>query len=810
MPKIPALLLLLCFSVISYSQNVIKGTVKDSAQNPVPFCAMALLNAKDSSLVKGNVSDSAGNFVFEKIKAGSYFIKFNNVGYKVTTSSTFTVDSLSNIELPVQTLQAVGVNLKEVSVSVIKPAIEFKKGMTVMNVENNIFTAGNTVFELLKRIPGVTVDAQNNVAINGKGGVRFLMDGRLQQIPSSQFVNLLMGMPAESVASIELITNPPARYDAAGTGGLINIVLKKAKVKGVSGSIAQSVSRGDNWRGGTFFNLNYKNNKFTFVSSLNFNYLQFETFNYFQRRVADSTGTFEIISEGNQRPFRNFIFFNGGIEYAISKKTTIGLNVNGNDAHVTNTEKSTINFISHGDMASNSIYFDHINFENKSKSDVQNPTYNLNLTHKIDSVTNLTFSADYANYLEKLSRFNESHYYDNTDTEVIPQNRFGVKNDINFNIFTQKLDFDKQLKKGFRLETGAKSSFVDNYAKSDVYLLDYTTASLYRDSNYSNNYNYKEQILAAYMTLGKEWKKFDISLGVRAEHTLINATNKPKPFTLHRDYINFFPSGSIDYKINDKNSIQATYSYRIGRPNYDQLNPSRTFNDPYSNGAGNPYLRPQFTHAMGLHYNFRHMMNFHLSHDIMNDNIYFYAYGDPTTKITVDSVFNYRSQNFTNFGFSLRKQWKWFSTNVFLNYIYRENQTMIHDQDIVNYSTQFFAYADFSIIFPKDFKLQVSGNFNGPNYDGIQWYGASGRVDPVIMKSFFKKKLDISFSLFDAFYTDIRPWTNAVGGQYSYYTERNDTRRFRLWILWRFGKMRINQNVKRSNDEEKGRLKSVN
>lgn len=810
MPKTPALLLLLCFSVKNYSQNSIKGLVKDSAQNPVPFCAMALLNAKDSSLVKGNVSDSAGNFAFEKIKTGSYFIKFNNVGYKVSASPTFTVDSLSSVELPPQVLQAVGVNLKEVSVSIIKPAIEFKKGMTVMNVENNIFTAGNTVFELLKRIPGVTVDAQNNVAINGKGGVRFLMDGRLQQIPSSQFVNLLMTMPAESVASIELITNPPARYDAAGTGGLINIVLKKAKVKGFSGSIGQSVSRGDNWRGGTFINLNYKNNKFTFVSSINLNYLQFETNNYFQRRIADSTGTFEIISQGNQRPFRRFVFLNMGADYQLSKKTVIGVNVTGHIGRGTNIEKTNINVISHGDMASNSVGFDHIYFENDTRSDIVNPTYNFNVSHKFDSITNLSFSTDYTNYTEALSRFNESHYYDNANTEIIPQNRFGSKAGLNFNVFTQKLDFDKQLKKGFRIETGAKSSFVNNYAKSDVYLLDYTTASLYRDSTYSNNYNYKEQILAAYFTLGKEWKKFDISFGIRTEHTLINATNKPKPFTLHRDYINFFPSGSIDYKINDKNSVQANYSYRIGRPSYDQMNPSRTFNDLYSNGAGNPYLRPQFTHAIGLTYNFHHFINFRVNHDIMNDNIYFYAYGDPNTKITIDSVFNYKLQKFTNFGVSVQKQWKWFSMNVFLNYIYRENSTMIHDQPVVNYSTAFYAYADFSIIFPKDFKFQVSGNYNGPNYDGIQWYGASGRIDPVIMKSFFNKKLDISISLFDALYTDIRPWTNSVGGQYSYYTERTDTRRFRLWILWRFGKMRINQNVRRSNDEEKGRLKSVN
>jgi len=529
MKQFLSLILFFFISTASFSQNFIKGTVSDSAQGPIPFCAMALLNAKDSSLVKGNVSDSAGNFVFEKIKAGNYFIKFNNVGYKSSASTTFTVDSLSAITLPTQTLRAVGVNLKEVSISVIKPTIEFKKGMTVMNVENNIFTAGNTVFELLKRIPGINVDAQNNITINGKGGVRFLMDGRLQQIPTAQMVNLLQGMPAESVSTIEIISNPPARYDAAGTGGLINIVLKKAKVKGFSGSLAQSVSRGDVWRGGTFLNLNFKSNKLTLVSSINFNYLNFKTDNHFQRKITDTTGTFEIISEGEQNNFRKGMFVNLGLEYALSKKTIIGFNTNGSIAGANNIEKTNINVIGHGDIASSSAGFDHVNFRNDTKSDLINPTYNVNLSHKFDSVTNLSFSTDYTNYTEVFSRFNESHYYDIINNEVSATNRFGSNNNLNFNIFTQKLDFDKQLKKGFRVETGAKSSFVNNYAKSDVYLTDFSTNTLYKDSAYSNNYNYKERILAGYLTFGKEFKKLDISVGVRTEHTLINARNGPKP-----------------------------------------------------------------------------------------------------------------------------------------------------------------------------------------------------------------------------------------------------------------------------------------
>jgi outer membrane receptor protein involved in Fe transport len=587
-------------------------------------------------------------------------------------------------------------------------------------------------------------------------------------------------------------------------------VFKKAKVKGFSGSIAQSVSKGDNWRGGTFLTLNYKSNKFTFFSNTNVNYLNFKTDNYFQRKITDTTGTFEIISQGDQQIHRQILFINAGAEYEVSKKTVIGVNVNASGFGGVAFEKTNMNLISHNDAASNSAGFDHIYFQNRTTSDITNPTYNLNMSHKFDSVTNLVFTTDYTNYSEAFTRFNESYYYDVNNIEISPVNRFGNKNNLNFNVYTQKLDFDKQLKKGFKIETGAKSSFVNNYAKSDVFLTDFSTNTLYRDSTYSNNYNYKERILAAYATMGKSWKKLDLSIGLRTEHTLVNATNAPKPFTLHRDYINFFPSGSIDYKLNDKNSIQANYSYRIGRPSYDQMNPSRTFNDPFSNGAGNPYLKPQFTHSMGMNYNFGGMLNVHVSYDMMQNNIYYYAYGNPNTKATIDSVFNYGQQNFSHIDISFQKQWKWINVNFFSWFNYRDNSTIVNGISIRNYSTQGGLYCATDFILPKDIKFQVMANYNSFNFDGIQTYYPNGRIDLVLFKSFFKKKLDISISLFDALYSDIQPWRNQLGGQSSYYTARNDTRRFRLWIMYRFGKMRINQNLKRSNDEEKGRLKSVN
>jgi iron complex outermembrane receptor protein len=785
------------------SQNFITGMVTDSSGMPVPYCAMVLVNATDSSQVKGNVTNEAGQFTFQKIAAGTYLIKFSNVSYKTAWSNSITVDSLSQIKLSPQLLKTEGVNLKEISIAVIKPVIEFKNGIVVMNVENNIISGGNTVFELLKRIPGVTIDSQNNLSVNGRGGVRFLIDGRLQQIPTGQMITILMGMPAESVSSIELIKNPPAKYDAAGTGGLINLVLKKARVKGFSGSISQGVSRGDNWRSGTSASLNYKSNKLTLFTNLNYTYLKFETNNYFQRKITDSTGTFEILSQGNQIPYRNILYGNAGIEYELTKKTIIGFNINGSIPTITNNENARLA------VTGGNIYnYDYIDYKTDTRQDILNPSVNINALHKFDSVTQLQFSADYTKYDEQFSRFTMNRFYNTAGIEIMPMNQFGTDLHNDFNIYTQKLDLTRSFKKSVNLETGFKSSFVDNTSQSKVKLTNPVTNELYMDTTFSNSYRYHERILAGYVTIGKNFKALELTAGIRAEHTLINSSNEPKPFSLHREYINFFPSASANLKFNEKNSVQTSYSYRIGRPGYDQLNPTRVFNDQFSNGAGNPFLKPQFNNVVNLDYNYNDLLNFNASYQTTKDHIYYYAYGDPTTKATIDTLFNFASTNDAFLSLFISKQIKWFNFQVFGAGGYRKKSTIINDLSVSFESYYYNTNATLEFMLPKDIKLQVQGYYNSEFRDGVQIYYPNGSVNFTIAKSFLKKKLDISLSLFDAFYTEIYPYMNQVGGQYSYYKERNDSRRFRLFVVWKFGKMRISKTL--NNTDENDRLKRVN
>lgn len=375
-------LIVLCifiFNKNTFSQSLITGKILDSTQTPIPFCALAIMNEVDSTLVKGNITNENGEYIFESIMQGSYIIKTNAIGFLDLYSPNIKIDSLTSIvNLEPLILKASAVNLKEVSVSVFKPTVEFKKGITILNVENNLISSGNTVLELLKRIPGVTIDNQNNISINGKAGARFLINGRLQYLSGAQMVNVLSSMNAESIATIELIKNPPAKYDAAGTAGLINIVMKKGKLQGFNGSLYSLIGQGMYYRNTSVLALNFKSNKFSLFSNFTYMDLNLADFYKFYRNIQNST---DVINEDGTDVMKRIIFTgNLGLEYDITRKTTLGLNLNAGPNTTDQIQKSTIR-IPNG----NTFPYNYLNSKSAITEQFNNPSVNLNCIHKFDS-----------------------------------------------------------------------------------------------------------------------------------------------------------------------------------------------------------------------------------------------------------------------------------------------------------------------------------------------------------------------------------------------------------------------------------------
>lgn len=791
MHKIYILFISLFLGSLSYSQNSVKGIVTDSINHSIPFCSMVLLKASDSSQVKGNLSDSAGAFVFENVKAGSYFIKFNAVGYRPHASIIFSIDSLSQISLPAQILGASAVNLKEISVAEYKPVIEFKKGTVIMNVENDILTRGNTVLDLLKRLPGVMIDAQNNITINGASGARFLIDDRMQQMPSPQVMDMLAVMSADAVSKIELIKNPPARYDAAGTGGLINIVTKRAKVNGYNGSIGFGLSQGKRLRVGPNGSFNYKSKKISFFSNLSYGYWDGISEKTLERNIITNGNTETINSYSTDESFQRVFSGGGGIEYDITKTLLIGLYVNGNatnDLYLNNTNTEVGN--------STFFNYDKSNSKIHDKYNTSSPNINLSLLQKIDTTGGqIKLSFGYNSYIEKEVKNISNQFYDVNDLEVAPVSNYHNNSKNSFNVYTGKLDLNKTFKNKLALESGLSANIENDNTNSQLDFSNQSTGFFVGDTSFQNIYKFRQNLLAAYTTVSHDWEKMGFSLGLRAENTDVNIDYISNKYLYKRNYLTLFPSASLDFNLNKKNIITLAYSYRIRRPNYGMLNPVRQFNEQLNYFEGNPEIRPQFSHNFTLDYSYDQFITLSAGHDETKDFTFWYSYTPDSSRVNVETFSNLPRFTNTYLSLSAQKRIKWYRFQTYMVVTHQTFEGKLIGQDVSSQTTQFYFNLNQEFYLPKDFKIQIWLGRGSAIRHGPQVYLPRSAVHISVNKTFFNQKLDVTLGLYDVFYTDYFSYTTTYKDQNFYMKELGDSRRIRLAVNYRFGKMQIQQRL---------------
>lgn len=800
--------ILVCFTLIFpyflKSQNSIKGSVVDTSASGLPFVNIALLNASDSTNVRGTISDEYGTYELVKIKPGNYRLKFFAVGYDAVYSPELRIDSTSSIIVDKVILTNSGINLNEVSVTSMKKTIEFKNGMTVMNVENSIMAAGNTVIDVLKRIPGVTVDNKNNVSIAGKQGVRFMIDGRMQQLSMEQVVSMLSAMSADHVSKIEVMKSPPVKYDAEGNAGMINIVTKKVTTKGYSGSINYNPGMGQRFGNSMYGTLNYKSNKLTIFSNINPMYKTFYDRYDYHKYVTYEDNTTIFDHTGDHENLRKYISGKIGVDYALTKKTVIGVSVANTINNANNVEHGYVSINGYNDVG-----FDHYHYVTDDKTIWSNPAYNFNAEHKFDTVgTNLSLSVDYAEFDTRTTRRSESVFLTQENSNAKPDQIYDSKNKADISIFTQKLDFQKYLKPTWLMEIGAKTAFVKNNSDFTFLRLDTVSNSFVNDPNFSNVYHYKENVIAGYINIRKEFKKGSLGVGVRAENTEITGVVPATGFKLVRSYLNFFPNVSFDHQFNDKHSIQFNYTRRLDRPDYSQLNPSKYFEDQYAVGAGNPYLNPQYSD----NFDFVHVYNQWVTNSIgyahQTQLFSGITLQNDTTKVSTFMLFNLDKSDYYYYNLFLQKQLKsWWNTEFSLNVFYVEFKSKINSARLSTQALSGSVYFNNDFILPKNFKMQLTVHYGAPSRNGPSYDKARGSCDFGVKKSYYNGKFNIMIQFLDMFYTDISRTVYKFDNQNYTFNSKDDTRRFRLTLSYKFGKTNIRVREKSGNEQETGRLK---
>jgi iron complex outermembrane receptor protein len=789
----------LFFLNFSYAQTgSISGKITDDNNEPLTGAVAELRNAADSSLAKANAADAKGNFSFVNVKAGNYYLKTSFIGFNQYSGSAFAYDGSSEKEMPVIKMSASSLTLKQAEVAAIKPLIEVRSDKTVFNVENSINSTGSTAYELLQKAPGVVVDNNDNISLKGRGGVLVQIDGKDMRLSTEELGDYLKSIQSADVESIELISNPSSKYDAAGTAGIINIRLKKNKNFGTNGSLTLGYASGDYSKYNTSLSLNNRSKKVNVYGSYGNNWGTRKNEFYLYREqmpyIYDQSSIFKRWGLSHN--------YKAGVDYTLSKKNSLGLMVNGNynDIDGSTTNKNIIESFSSKEVVS-------ILHSDQTMTNLTN-NFNLNLNHHFTDTTghDLTTDFDYGYYDSKRNNYQPNIYTQADDRTITSEKYYRSITPTTITIYTLKSDYSQRLLKG-KLGIGYKVSLVNTDNTYDFYNINNSVETI--DNTFSNHFVYTENVNALYLNYQRTFNKIDVQAGVRMENTqsegdLKTATANTDDKNVKHSYTDFFPSAGLTWNANKNNSIALVYSTRIDRPNYQELNPFEFKLDELSFRKGNPFLDPQYSNTVELSHTYKYTITTSASYSHTRD--FFAQITDtlPGGKSYITSR-NLATENVLGGNVSASVQpVQWFS--VYVNagvYNQKYDADFGNNKTIHTALTAFNLYAQNTIKLPGDFSIEISGWYNS----GGVWGGAfvtkgQGQLDLGLQKKLFHDQGTLKLSYTDVLHT--APWDsyNTYGGIIIRAHGNWESQQFRASLTWRFGNRQMKASRQRATGSE--------
>ncbi|MFN8355399.1 MAG: TonB-dependent receptor [Spirosomataceae bacterium] len=801
---------MLCLSMMGelFAQIPVKGKITgrvvDQNSKIVEFSTIALLKAKDSTLVKGQLTDVNGQFAFDNVTEGNYMVSVSQLGYQKFFSPKFTINAenqaidLKNIQLKEATQQ-----LQEVAIKASKPFVEQQIDKTVVNVENSIVAAGNSALEVLERSPGVTVDKDGNISLKGKAEVRVMIDGKPTYLSNQDLANMLRNMQASQLATIELITNPSAKFDASGNAGIINIKMKRNQNMGLNGSASLGAGYGRYEKVNGSLNLNYRDGKWNLFGNYSGNYRKsFQTLELKRnfRNGDEITNYFYQTSDAQRKNYGNNIKI--GADYFLNKKTTLGILATG----------SAGMWREYG-LNSTNIYIGTSTLDKVNETYRNTPEYwqnlatNLNMKHTFDSTgREITFDADYAYFGKNSNQTYDIRVINGAGTIVgTPYTELG-NYETGINIYSAKADYTHPLSKTSKFETGWKSSWVisDNDMKFYHKEGEVVTPILGR----TNRFKYNENVNAVYVNYQTKIGKTSVQAGLRMEHWHALGNQVTTGQTFKRDSVQFFPSVFLQRPFSKKYTMGFSYSRRIDRPNYQDLNPFLNFLDPYTYNQGNPYLRPQITNSFEWTHSLMGFINVTLNYsktrDLMSDVL---KQNDAELK-TYQTKDNYGFRE--NYGVALSAPIpvaKWWMSNIYVNVFRNHYNGMLLGAQFDGSITSMQSNLQNTFRLPKDWSFELSGFYTSGFMEGMLIGKPMGQIAVGVQKQLMNKKATLRLNVRDIF------WMQQFRGTVQYQNldvtihNRWESRVANVAFSYRFGNTKVQASRQRQTglESEKNR-----
>jgi hypothetical protein len=789
-----SLLFIILLFHTALSAQTILGIVANEQKQPLPFATISLLRL-DSSLVKTGLSDIKGKYYFSKINKGDYVLKIYYTGYQQEKTNIHLVSD--SIALDTIHLKIAGKTLKTVTITAQKPLITYDIDKLVVNVDGTILSKGNNILDVLKKSPGVTTDASNNIILNGKSGVTVFMDGRATNLSPSDLSTLLSGMSSESVQSIEIMANPSSKYEASGSSGIINIITKKKKANGYSLSTTLTGYQASHTRENLSLNYLQKIDKFGIYSNFSFSHSP-SKFDFTSNRLIPSDSLIYALKANLSPDYLNY-FYRGGVDYQLSKKITIGglITANISNGHTNYDGTTTIDSLTNG-------HFQNLETHTFNYAKSQAWGFNLYFDNKIDTLgQQLTINLDN-------SIFNSSSKGDiNNITDIADISQFIRNSSGNqINIYSVKLDYVYPFNKKIKLETGFKSSLVNT--ENHIKFENLVDGDYINDPGKTNDFHFKENINAIYGSVSDNFSFMTAKFGIRAEQTNNQGQSSQANSAINRHYLDLFPTLYLDKKINSSNEINFSYGRRVDRPSYKDLNPFIYYNNPYSYYQGNPYLNPQYSQSLNLRYVYHSKYALSFNYMVYNNIIVSTPTVDSVTHIEYTRPVNLDKQQLFYVNLSIPVSvTKWWSIYNYINLYYSKYQSSYLSSSFAYSKPTAYVYQDHTFNLNKTTTFDLLLTYDAPQYSGIYLIEHRFQANFTVQKTFMQNAATVKITMNDIFKgsttTSTYNYENLIGKNTGYY----DQRYLQLTLSYSLNRLKasVNSNRSRGNEDEQRRIK---
>lgn len=766
----------------------VSGIIRSQDGKPAAGAIVQLRKSKDSVLAVNAMADSAGRYLLKAVSPGQYRLLVTLIGF-AEQSVPLTIQTES-VTVPAIVLQPLEKQLQEVTVTAQKNFIEQKTDRTVVNVGAMISNTGANALEVLEKSPGIIVDENGNITFKGKTGVIVMIDDKPTYLSGDNLVSYLRSLPASQLDQIELMSTPPAKYDAAGNSGVINIKTKKLKTRGFNGSTAASagVNNAGYWRTLESVSLNYRQNKWNLFTNIGYgfqnNYRRLDL----HRSYFDNAGKLNsTYAEGALfHPTNHNVNIKLGVDYSITDKTTLGIVLTGSLTKGKNPSP-TNSVIGNATGGIDSA----IIADNNTDSRFSNGGINLNFLRQLAKPSQvLTIDLDYVQYDSRQDQEFVNRTYNGSNnltyTQIITDNLPTA-----IHIYAAKSDYVHPLSGKAKLEAGIKTSLVDTDNEANYYQV--IGGNKYPDYNRTNRFLYTENINAAYLSYTNEFKRFSVKLGLRGENTNAKAHQLGNPIrtdsAFSRHYTSLFPTAYLSYKLDTagSNTINVSYGRRIDRPNYRQLNPFVTFVDKYSTWVGNPFLLPQYATSLQLSYSYKSLFSVSLQYAYIKDfqsevdlqeGDQFVAHSYNLSRATNKGITIY-------FNIPVKKWWTLNLNGEVINNAYEGTVPGLTIKSSITYA---YGFINNTFTFKNGWSAELGGFYRTSSAYGQFVSIPTGQVNGGIQKKMFNNKASVKIGFRDLFRTNI-PGGDITQVPNVAATYRNDfaNRAFSIGFTYNFG-----------------------